>query len=444
MSESYISYRNILSIAWPIILSSLGQNFIYLIDTSFIGRVGEVELGAAAIGGIFYFLLFMICQGLNTGMQVIIARRKGEGQLQSIGEVVDHEIILILFLAGIEFFIMHFLSHAFIPWLLDSKAVQTKTIDFLYFRSFGIFFGALNSCFMAFFIGIGNTRVTVWTTAVMCFVNIILDYLLIFGKYGFPEMGIGGAGLASSIAEACATFVFIYYLYRRKFAESYLLFRFKSFSTTMVSRILNVSAPLVFQQIISMSTWFLFFVLIEHLGERALAISNLVRSLYAFYGISIWALASTTNSMTSNLIGQGQSERVLQLIKKVAVVSIAFAIIFIIPLNLFPSLYLSIYTNQADLILASIPTLRSVSLAILVFSVSVLTIFAVSGTGATRVSLLIELVCIAFYISYVYLVAVRLHQSLPVIWLAESLYWIVALVLCGYYLKYGKWSLKRI
>ncbi len=425
-------------------LGSLGQNLIYLIDTSFIGRVGEIELGAAAIGGIFYFVLFMVGYGLNTGMQVIVARRKGEGADAAIGEVVDHELIMILLLALTQFSIMYFFSDKLLYFFVQSSLVHEKTSEFLHYRSFGIFFSLINSCLMAFFVGIGNTRVTTWTTGVLCFVNIILDYLLIFGKFNFPKMGIAGAGLASSISEATVTLVIIFYLYRKNFVKLFSLFHFRKMKRALTVKMLSVSSPLVFQQLISVGTWFLFFIVIEHLGERELAISNLVRSLYTFFGIPVWALASTTNSMTSNLLGQGKQEKVIPLIKKIASVSIVFSLVFAALVNIFPASVLSIYTNEKDLIIASIPSLRSVTVAITLFSVAVLTIFAVSGTGATRVSLLIEVACIIVYVIYVYLVAEVFHMSLPVIWLAETVYWVCALLFCSYYLIYGKWSMKKV
>ena len=165
-------------------LGSLGQNFIYLVDTSFIGRISEADLGASAIGGIFYFLLFMIGYAMNIGMQVMVARRKGEGEDASIGEVVDHQLFMILSLALLSFLLLHFGSGYILERIIHSDDVRGKTLCFLKYRSYGIFFGLLNSCFMSFFIGIGNTRVTFYTTGVMVAVNVMLLYcfVLLYGQ----------------------------------------------------------------------------------------------------------------------------------------------------------------------------------------------------------------------------------------------------------------------
>lgn len=105
---------------------------------------------------------------------------------------------------------------------------------------------------------------------------------------------------------------------------------------------------------------------------------------------------------------------------------------------------LSVYTNDQVLILDSVPTLRTLTLAIVLFSIAILTIFAVSGTGATKVSLLIEVIAIVMYVAYTLIAAVVLHWSLPAIWLAESLYWLVTFLMCGWYLKNGKWMEKKL
>lgn len=425
-------------------IGSLGQNIIYLVDTSFIGRLSEADLGASALGGIYYFLLFMIGNAMNTGMQVMVARRKGEGNDHLIGEVVDHQAGITLAFAFLCFIAMHFYSTRLLTRIIHSEEIRNKTLSFLQFRSYGIFFGLVNSCLMAFFIGIGNTKVNLWTTGVMVTVNVLGLYFLVFGNCGFPRMGIGGAGLASSIAEATVTIVIIVFLFAKKFNHNYQLFRFVRLKTDLIKRMFKLSAPLMMQQVFSIGAWWYFFISIEHLGERQLAISNLIRSLYTFYGIPVWALASTTNSMTSNLIGQGTPGDVISLIKKIAVISISFSLVFGMLINLFPVPAMSVYTNDKDLIIASIPTLRVLTSAIILFSFSILTIFAVSGTGATNVSMIIEVITIFIYVVYVYFSSHIFKWNLPEIWLAEPLYWICTFIMCSWYLKNGGWSEKRV
>lgn len=91
-----ISYRTIWKISFPIFLSLLAQNIIIVVDTAFLGRVGEIELGASAIGGLFYVCLFIVGFGFANGTQILIGRRNGEGKFKEIGSYFDHSLYFLL------------------------------------------------------------------------------------------------------------------------------------------------------------------------------------------------------------------------------------------------------------------------------------------------------------------------------------------------------------
>jgi multidrug resistance protein, MATE family len=296
-----------------------------------------------------------------------------------------------------------------------------------------------NSLCQSLFIGLGKTRILNFTTPLLALINIILDYCLIFGHAGLPQMGIGGAALASTIAEASVTCFYVIYLFRSGNVREYNLFRFQSFSKPQIFKLLDLSAPLVFQQVISISTWFGFFVIIEHLGEMQLAASNIMRSIYIFCAIPNWALGSVANTMVSNLIGQKREDEVFYVVKKIIVANFSIILCFCIALFFFSAPIIHIYTNNENLIAQAVPLVPSILVALIIMSAAFICIFAVSGTGSTHVSLLIEVIAITLYVIYTYLMAIYFHLPLRIIWGAESLYWIVTLVLCGCYLRYGKW-----
>lgn len=442
MRDAYTSYRNILRIAYPIMIGSLAQNLIGIIDTAFMGRVGEAQLGAAGLGGIYYFIMVLVGFGFNTGMQITIARRAGEKRFKEIGSVFDHEFYIIAIVACLQFLLLHFFSTGILRWMIHSEDVYQNALQFNYFRSFGIFFALFNSLCQSLFIGLGKTRILNFTTPLLALINVILDYCLIFGHAGLPQMGIGGAALASTIAEASVTCFYIIYLFRSGHVREYNLFGFRSFSLHNILKLLDLSAPLVFQQVISISTWFGFFVIIEHLGEMPLAASNIMRSIYIFCGIPNWALGSAVNSMVSNLIGQKREGDVLYVIKKIIVANFSIIVCLCVALLFFSTGIVHLYTNDENLIEQTVHLVPTIVLALLLMSASFICIFAVSGTGSTHISLLIEVIAILLYVIYTYLTAIHFHMSLQIIWGAESVYWTVTLILCGSFLRYGKWVRK--
>ena len=440
VSNSYTSYKNIVRIAWPIMIGSLAINIINLTDTSFLGRVGEVELGASALAGVFYFVVVIIGWAFNTGMQIIVARRSGENRIEEIGKVVDHELMLLMILSVVQFAVLHFLSPLILDALVSDDQVRQAANAFLYWRSFGIFFGMFNSCCQAFFVGIGKTKVINLTTGIMAAGNLLFAWVLIFGHLSFPALGIAGSGMASTMAEALATIVYIIFIVIRGYKSKYRLWQFASVQIQQFKSLFKLSSPIVVQQLMSIATWFLFFLFIEHMGQRNLAISNLVRGVYMLCGIPTWALGSTANSMVSNLIGQGKEKNVLHLIWKIIKGNFVLNTVIALLLVIFPSALLGIFTSDVSLIHDAISSLYVIAPTVLLFSCSFIIIYSVTGTGSSRFALKMETVCIGLYILYASVVVYHYHAPLPVLWCAEGLYWLIAILIGGTFLRYGKWK----
>jgi multidrug resistance protein, MATE family len=211
-----------------------------------------------------------------------------------------------------------------------------------------------------------------------------------------------------------------------------------------VKLIVVYSAPLIAQYSISIASWEYFYILVEHHGERALAVSNAMRNIFGLFGIFSWAFASTTNTIVSNIIGQERHDEVMGLIKRAAGISFLFSLVIFICLNVRPELFLAFYGQGEDFIEYGIPVVRVVSLGLLTMSFSTVWLNAVTGTGNTRVNLLIELVTLVVYCVYVYLALE--YYSLPVTWgwASEWIYWLSIFVLAFSYMRSGKWKGKQI
>ena len=201
----------------------------------------------------------------------------------------------------------------------------------------------------------------------------------------------------------------------------------------------SLSMPLVFQQVISIFTWFIFFLLIEHRGEASLAVSNIIKSLYIFWAIPTFAFASTANAMTSNIIGQGKSNQVIYLMKKIIGINFSISVVMAAALLFFPKMIIGIYTNQSILIYGSLEIIPVIIVASLLFSVSLIIILTITGTGSSGFALRMEIFSISLYLIYSYLTAKIFMSSLKVIWGAEIIYWLCALIVGLLFMKYGKW-----
>lgn len=421
-------------------ISLVAQNIVNVTDTAFLGHVGAVELGASAIGGLFYVTLFMVAYGFTTGVQILIARRHGEKDYPAIGSIFDNSfyflgITTILITALIVLFGAQLLK----PFIASAAVFQASTI-YLKYRIFGLFFASSALLFRSFYTGIAFTKYISISAAIMAGLNVILDYGMIFGKLGFPEMGIAGAGLASSISEACALLFFFAITARKAHLAKYQLFAFVKPDLSIIKSTLDVSLYIMIQFVLSHAVWFGFFLLIEKMGETSLAVSNIIRSIYMLLMIPAWAMSSATSSIVSNAIGAGYSKQVIPIVNKVLVFSMAIMLAIAVLAAFVPHFMISIYTSDTMLQEASVASYYIILGAVFLFSATIVLFNGVLGTGNTRSGLAIELFTLSLYLVFAWFLAIKLHVPIELVWLCEYMYAIVLGSLSWIYLRKGKWE----
>lgn len=152
------------------------------------------------------------------------------------------------------------------------------------------------------------------------------------------------------------------------------------------------------------------------------------------------ALAATNSTMISNLIGEGKLKDVIPLLKKILRINIWVYAPFVLLFLLLPEPLIRIYTSDAALIAASVPALRAISLAIMVFGTGTLLFVSVSAIGNTRLAFIFVFSVLIFYISYIFSVTVIWPSPVAVVWLSEYIYWGMIGFMSFLYLKYGSWQ----
>ena len=404
--------RQILKITFPVLLSLMMEQLIGLTDTIYLGHVGEVELGASAIAGIFYLTIFMVGFGFSIGAQVLIARRNGEGNLAGIGPIFMQGMWFLLGMAVLFFGV----SRALAPWLLghliESRAICAAAESYLGYRTFGFFFSFAAAMFRAFYVGTTNTRILTANSVVMVLTNVVLNYLLIFGGWGIPPLGIAGAAIASVISEAVSLVFFVVYTYRRVAWRAYGLFRFRGIEWKILRQVFGVSVWIMLQEAIAFISWFIFFVAIENLGERP--------------------------------IGAGEADRVWGLCRRMVRLCFAFVLPVSLLFALLPRVVLGAYTGNAELIAAAVPSLWVMLTTIVPCVPAFIYQFSVSGTGNTRTALGITLVCVTAYTLYTLWLVYVLRADVALCWTADHVYYLISLALSYAYIRSGRWRRLKI
>ena len=439
-----ISYRQILKIALPISAAILVPQINFITNNIFLGRLGEMELGAAGITGVLYLIFAGIGFGLNNGLQALIARRAGEGRIGEIGKIFKQGVRVALAIAMLGILLTYFVVPVILQHTLRSQELYQMCIHFLRIRIWGLPFLYMYQMRNALLVGTNQSRYLIAGTVIETVSNIFFDYALIYGHFGFPELGFNGAAIASIIAEFLGMFVVFLVIHWKGFHRSFELNKHFGFDKNVSKLILVQSSPLAVQQAISIMSWEFFYILIEHHGQRDLAVSNTMRNIFGFFGVFTWAFAATSNTLVSNIIGQGLKDKVIAAINMIVRLSTGISILICLSLNLFAHSIFSIYGQSEGFIEAAIPVLRVVSTALILMSFSVVWLNAVTGTGNTIVNLGIEFISIILYCSYAYLVLEKLRMPIAWGWAAEWLYWLTMFLLSNFYIRSGRWKKKEI
>ena len=417
MAGTY-SYSNIWRVAYPILISLVMEQMIGLTDTAFLGRVGEIELGASAIAIIYYIILFMIGFGFSIGAQIIIGRRNGEGRFKDTGKVFWNGLY---FLIGLSVIIIA-ASELFTPWMMNilvsSDAIQDAAQSYVRWRLPGMFFAFCTCMYRAFYVGTTQTKALTFNSIVMVLSNVVFNWILIFGHFGLPAMGITGAAIGSSLAELVSLIFFVIYTRRKCDREKYGLDKPGRYDWSELKAMMPVCSWTMIQHVVSLSTWFIFFLYIEHLGERSLAISNIVRSVSGLLWMVLSAFSSTCSTLVSNIIGEGHPEKVMSVVKRILKLSYAIIMVLVLIFCMLPSAVIRIYTDIPDLVTATIPSM-TVMCSSYIFTVGGMIFFqAVSGTGSTNTAFKLELTALIVYIIYCTILIAWMKADVAICWTA--------------------------
>jgi putative MATE family efflux protein len=438
------SYVNLWSVAFPITLAGLGETIVEVTDTAFLGRYGTTELGAIAVADSIYQVLTVPTLGLAIGMQIMIARRAGQGAKSRIGRVFDQGLGLAIVASALLILVVSLCSAIVIDWTISSPDVQTAVSGYLRIAVFGLVVNAINLAYSGLYIGLARTRVLIGAVAALAVTNIVLDAILIFGRFGLPRLGIEGAAVASVAAEVAAAVFTTVYAWRRGDIRRYRLFACRSWRPAAARRLIGVSLPVSLDALVETIRWLVFFLIIEQLGEGVLAATSAVYACYALLLIPVVGFAEAGCSMVSNLIGQGKSARIGLLLRRAMLLSYAVTMPCALVALVFAEPVLCLLTTDEETVAAAAGSLRLAAMAMILVVPGDTLVFAGAGTGDTRSALVIETVLTACVLTYVVVAAIVLSLPLEMIWLAVAIEGTVRIVLSSLHLRSRLWHRLRV
>jgi MATE family multidrug resistance protein len=438
------SYKHIWTVTLPVLIGLVMEQMLGMTDTMFLGRVGEVELGAAAIAGIYYLVIYMIGFGFSIGAQIIIGRRNGEGNYGQIGRIFWHGVYFLMALALIMVLLSEWLSPKILGLMVSSPAVLTAALSYVKWRVLSLFFAFGTAMFQAFYIGTTQTKVLTFSSLTMVISNFGFNWVLIFGHFGIPALGIEGAAIGSTLSEIVSVIFLTIYTLCQKDRHKYGMNIRADFDWKELIGMMSISGWTMIQNFLSVFTWLIFFTLAEHLGEKQLAISNIIRNISGVVWMIVMAFATTGSTMTSNIIGEGHPESVIPLLKRIMKFCYMIVLSCVAMFCIFPTIFIRLFTNIPDLIAGTVPAMLVMCISYLLSPAASILFQAVAGTGNTKKAFILEVIALTIYMGYCILIMSVLRADIAICWSADTVYALATVLLCGTYIRSRKWMGKTV
>ena len=345
LAEYIPFYKRNLYLAFPVVLSQIGQVLVQLVDNMMVGHVGTIELAASAFANNVFIIGMFFGMGITYGITPLVGKAFGNNKPEQVvtwlkNGVLTH-MISALFLS-----VLMFGAYFLLPFLGQTKSVLEASKSYYLllcgsYLPFMLFFSVKQ-----FFEGIGNTKIAMQITLTANLVNILLNYVLIFGKFGFPELGLVGAGVGTLVSRFVMPLMFVFYILKLpRFRKYFSLARKESFQKIRFIAVLRIGIPIAFQIVVEGITFSIGAVMMGWLGETPLAAHQVAIGLAGFtYMISLGISQATTIRISHQM---GENDFVS--VRKAAMASThlvlffmsAMGIIFILAKSCLPLLFTS-------------------------------------------------------------------------------------------------------
>jgi MATE family multidrug resistance protein len=433
------SYGTLLRVAGPVLLGSLTQSVIYLTDSLFVGRLGEVALAAVGLGALLFYLLTTVGAGLGVALQILVARRMAQGRpgaARRLFMAAGHLALGLSLTLGTGLWL---LAPQLSAWLLPAAAVAAQLSQYLQVVAVAVpaSFGWL--WLVGLYTGLGQTRLIPWSTLGIALSNVLGSYVWVWGRLGSSSLGIAGAAWAAVLSETVGLLVLLGGLLWPRTPQLAGWLRKRAWHRRASRRLWRFAGPLVLRQVVEVSGWLGFFVLVGQLGARALAVSNITRSLYTFISLPALGLATALQTVASQQVGQERLGAVLPTVRRATALALGFGLLAAAGLLLWPAALARWFTAEPGLVAATVPVLRMLAGLLLTFSAATMLFHAVVGVGGGDHSLGLEVLATGSYLLTAWL-GVRLGWPLALVWAAELGYWLVLGALSWRYLRRGEWQ----
>jgi MATE family multidrug resistance protein len=298
-------YHEIFKIAFPLILSTGSWSLQHFIDRMFLTWYSPAAIAAALPASMVNWTLMSVFVGIAAYVNTFVAQYYGAKRLDRIGPAVWQGIYLSISTVAV---VLPFYALAEGIFTIFNHTPEVIELEIIYFRIllYGVPFAVMANAISSFFSGLGKTWTVMWVNFLGTGINILLDYLLIFGYLGFPEMGIAGAGWATAIAVTFMAAIFFFLFSKRRLNLEYHTLNGWRFDKSLFRRLIRYGLPNGLQFLLEILAFTIFILLIGNIGMAELAASNIAININSLAFMPIYGLTIAVSTLVGQYLGDNK------------------------------------------------------------------------------------------------------------------------------------------
>ncbi len=433
-------YKYILKMALPAIAGLSTQMIVSLVDTAMVGRLPDAEysLAAMGLGVLATWAIISFFSSLATGTHVVIARRFGGKDYDGCGDVLNTSLIISFaagvivgaFIVGLAYPIAHFFA--------ADLTVGEYAGEYLFYRFMGLPFFLMSVSYRGFFFGIGKTKIFMFSGIFVNFLNIVFNYIFIFGAFGIEGMGLAGAGLGSSLATLFDALFYLGISSLPHYRKRYNYFKHFRFIKEIARSIIKISLPVSFQNVFILIGFLSFVAVTGIIGTLQQAASQVVISSLMISLMPCFGFGIAVQTLVGNQLGSGKVQLAKYYGFETAKVATLYTLLVGIVFITAPRIILILITNDQQVIETATPVLRVAGFGQIFYAMAVVIANGLQAMGQTLFVMVAEVIANwVIFIPLSYLLGIVLEFGLLGAWAALPFYVIVYTTIVFIKFRYG-------
>ncbi len=421
LSEDKKFYKSILTIALPIAIQNLISNSLNMVDTVMIGKLGVTEIAAVGLANQYFFFFALILFGINSGAGIFVAQFWGQKDVKNIRRMLGLSLITGIFVAIIFTIGGFFLPERILRLFLKNPDVIKLGSKYLRVVCFSYILNTISFAYAFACRSIGKAKVPMYVSIIALLSNTFLNYLLIYGKFGFPKLGVEGSALATVIARSIELILILCFIYNERGVLAARLHELTDLSMSFIKRYFKTATPVILNEAFWALGMVMYSAAYAKIGKAELASAQIANTIQGIFLVVSMGLANATAIMIGNKIGAKEEKLGITYAKRFSIIAPLAGLIMGTGLFLASPFILSFFNLGAKAYndTRGIIIVMSIYMVLKVFNTTMIVGILRSG-GDTKFALFLE-------VGSVWLVGVPLAFLGALVW-KLPIYYVVAIV----------------